>query len=180
MADERTTQNAQQPRIRRRNRIISSCLECRRRKLKCDRGQPCVNCVKGSRQCHFIAPGFDAAAQARLAEVKEKMGILERSLEEDIVQRNGIPTGTFHSFNKSDTLLSREEAYSEEEDTKDLKSSEYATEDAVYYDDEEGDDEIVDLGIAMGKVRINERIGGLVRPKFSDEVSLAVPFVKLD
>ena len=30
------------PRIRRRNRMITSCLECRRRKLKCDKSHPCT------------------------------------------------------------------------------------------------------------------------------------------
>lgn len=59
----------------------------------------------------------------------------------------------------------------EQEDIKDLKSSAYATFDSAYYEDEEGDDDIVDLGIALGKVRITERIGGMVRPRFTDEVS---------
>src|SRR4051812_37097422 len=30
-----------QQKIRRRNRLITSCLECRRRKLKCDKTHPC-------------------------------------------------------------------------------------------------------------------------------------------
>lgn len=30
------------PRVRRRNRMITSCLECRRRKLKCDKSHPCL------------------------------------------------------------------------------------------------------------------------------------------
>jgi hypothetical protein len=168
---ERRTQTAQ-PRVHRRNRIISSCLECRRRKLKCDRGNPCTGCVKANRQCHFISPSFDAAAQARLAEVKEKMGILEKSLEEDIVRQNRAQTKS-STFPSVPDPLRQQEAYSEEEDEdiKDLRSSVFAREDAAYYEDEEGDDDIVDLGIALGKVRITERIGGLVRPKFSDEVS---------
>lgn len=99
------------------------------------------------------------------------MGILEKSLEEDIVRRKQAQTGSSTSPSVSDSL--RHEAYSEEEDedTKDLKTSVFAREDAAYYEDEEADDDIVDLGIALGKVRITERIGGLVRPKFSDEVS---------
>ena len=170
--DERKTQNAQ-PRVRRRNRIINSCLECRRRKLRCNKGQPCANCVKSSRQCHFISPSFDAAAQARLAEVKEKMGILERSLEEEVAQRNRTQASSL-SPQKSDAVSMEEKPSSEEEeqeDIKDLKSSAYATFDSAYYEDEEGDDDIVDLGIALGKVRITERIGGMVRPRFTDEVS---------
>ena len=167
-----TEQNTQQPqpRVRRRNRLITSCLECRRRKLKCDKRQPCANCTKISRQCVFIAPGLDADGQARLAEVKEKMGILERRLEEDIAR--GAPS----SSGVSSTLIKlpgQEASYSDQEDdeyTKDLDPSHLVTEDAAYYE-EEGNDDIVDLGIAMGKVRITDRIGGLVRPRFSEEVS---------
>ncbi|KAH6637584.1 hypothetical protein C7974DRAFT_422587 [Boeremia exigua] len=175
-ANERKTQNAQQ-RPRRRNRIISSCLECRRRKLKCDKGQPCANCVKVSRQCLFISPSFDAAAQARLAEVKEKMGILERSLEEDAAKRNRLQTTSLATASEPDLGSRLEETYSGDEEgdgTKYLISSEFTREDAAYYEDEEDDDNIVDLGIALGKVRITERIGGLVRPRFSDELGQAL------
>lgn len=69
----------EQPRIRRRNRLITSCLECRRRKLKCDKLQPCTNCTKFQRDCVFLAPALDPLGQAKLAEVKEKMGMLERT-----------------------------------------------------------------------------------------------------
>ena len=33
-----------------------SCLTCRQRKVKCDRHNPCSNCVKAARQCSFIPP----------------------------------------------------------------------------------------------------------------------------
>jgi Fungal Zn(2)-Cys(6) binuclear cluster domain len=33
-----------------------SCLICRRRKVKCDRRNPCSNCVKAAQQCSFLAP----------------------------------------------------------------------------------------------------------------------------
>jgi hypothetical protein len=158
-----------QPRVRRRNRLITSCLECRRRKLKCDKGQPCSNCTKISRQCVFIAPGLDADAQARLTEVKEKMGILERSLEEDVARRTQSRNSTGL---QPSTLPGQEESYSDqedEEDTKDLDPTHLALEDALYHE-EEGNDDMVDLGIAMGRVRITERVGGLVRPKLSEEV----------
>lgn len=128
-----------------------------------------------------MSPNFDPAAQARLAEVKEKMGILERSLEEDVAQHNRLQAGPPHAVGQSGTILGQGSHYSEdeeEEDTGDLRSSEYAREDAAYYEDDEGDDELVDLGIALGKLRITERIGGLVRPKFSDEVSLRECFIR--
>lgn len=51
--------SASTPRIRRRNRMITSCLECRRRKLKCNKSHPCTNCVKFARDCVFLAPALD-------------------------------------------------------------------------------------------------------------------------
>lgn len=33
-----------------------SCLICRQRKVKCDRLDPCSNCVKAEAECSFIAP----------------------------------------------------------------------------------------------------------------------------
>jgi hypothetical protein len=33
-----------------------SCLACRQRKVKCDRRNPCSNCIKAAKQCSFIPP----------------------------------------------------------------------------------------------------------------------------
>ncbi|KAJ4365785.1 hypothetical protein N0V83_008406 [Neocucurbitaria cava] len=101
------------------------------------------------------------------------MGILERSLEEGIARKSQVSTGASSAPLQ---LPGQEESYSdqeEEEDTKDLDPSHLATEDAAYYEGEDNDD-VVDLGIAMGKVRITERIGGLVRPRFSEELAQAL------
>lgn len=38
---------------RKRRRPALSCLECRRRKIKCDRSQPCAHCVSSRSQCTF-------------------------------------------------------------------------------------------------------------------------------
>src|ERR1700753_1973561 len=83
--------------IRRRNRLITSCLECRRRKLKCDKSHPCSNCTKFTRDCVFLAPALDPASQLKLAEIKEKMGTLERTLEEDVARRALGERGDSHS-----------------------------------------------------------------------------------
>lgn len=34
-----------------------NCLNCRRRKVRCDRGHPCSSCVKGQRDCVFPIAG---------------------------------------------------------------------------------------------------------------------------
>ncbi|KAH7095149.1 hypothetical protein FB567DRAFT_21456 [Paraphoma chrysanthemicola] len=165
-------------RVRRRNRQITSCLECRRRKLKCDKGSPCLNCTKNARQCVFIASGLDSDAQRKLAEVKEKMGMLERSLENDVARVNRSRSGDGSEPLRPSKLPGQERSYSdqeEDEDTRDLPPSHFATEDAAYFDDyANDDDDVVDLGIAMGRVRVTERVGGLVRPRFSEELAQAL------
>lgn len=41
-----------------RPRPVKSCTECRKRKLRCDRGSPCVQCHKSQRDCRYASdPG---------------------------------------------------------------------------------------------------------------------------
>ncbi len=61
------------------------------------------------------------------------------------------------------------------EDEKDLEPTPLAVVDAAYDVDGGGeDDDLLDLGILMGKMRITERIGGFFRPKISQEVRIAM------
>lgn len=46
-----------------------------------------------------------------------------------------------------------------------------AVEDAAYEEIDGDDDEFLDLGVSLGKMRINERLGGFFRPRISQEVS---------
>jgi hypothetical protein len=39
--------------LRRRRRPALSCFECRRRKIKCDRNDPCAHCVSTRTQCNY-------------------------------------------------------------------------------------------------------------------------------
>ncbi|KAF4549787.1 Fungal specific transcription factor domain-containing protein 18 [Elsinoe fawcettii] len=152
------------PRIRRRNRVIASCLECRRRKLKCDKSAPCSNCAKFRRDCLYLAPALDSVSQQKLAEIKDKMGSLEQSLERDVVRQN--------SSDKIKTKVeidSDEEDLPEYEDEKDLEPTPFASLDNVYEDD--ADDDLMDLGVQLGKMRVSERIGGFVRPKMAEELT---------
>jgi hypothetical protein len=102
------------------------------------------------------------------------MGMLERTLEEDVARRGSSKTPSGSGMYDTPTLPGlHDESPSDQEDdeeTKDLVSHPMATEDAAYYEDE-GNDDIIDLGIQMGKMRVTERIGGFVRPRFSEEVS---------
>ena len=149
--------------------MITSCLECRRRKLKCNKSHPCTNCVKFTRDCVFLAPALDQASQLKLTEIKEKVGSLERLLERDVAKNS--TASTLVSSNHERALPDDEEDdLPANEDEKDLEPTPLAVVDAAYEVDGE-DDDLLDLGIQLGKMRITERIGGFFRPKISQEVS---------
>ncbi|TVY39117.1 Bikaverin cluster transcription factor [Lachnellula occidentalis] len=158
--------NSATPRIRRRNRMITSCLECRRRKLKCNKSHPCTNCVKFNRDCMFLAPALDQASQLKLTEIKEKVGSLERLLERDAAKSATQSHDRALPDDADDDLPANE-------DERDLEPTPLAVPDAAYGEDGD-DDELLDLGIQMGKMRITERIGGFFRPKISEELQYTV------
>uniref|UniRef100_A0A093VTI3 Putative transcriptional regulatory protein n=1 Tax=Talaromyces marneffei PM1 TaxID=1077442 RepID=A0A093VTI3_TALMA len=147
--------DANASRIRRRNRMITSCLECRRRKLKCDRLHPCTNCSKGKRDCVFLAPSLDSATRLKLAELKERMGTLERSLEKEVSQPSQIAEGELHVGSKPS---GSESPAPGPEDEFSLQPTRLALMDVTYED--EADDVMVDLGIQVGNMRVTDRLGG--------------------
>ena len=152
--------------------MITSCLECRRRKLKCDKLHPCTNCNKFSRDCMFLAPALDSISQQKLNEIKDKMGTLERTLEEDVA-RHGPSKSKSHQPRKTSIDLPGEASSSDSdgpvpEDEKSLEPTPLAVVDASFEDD--ANDDVLDLGIRIGKMRMTERLGGYFRPKMSEEL----------
>ncbi|KAI8153633.1 Bikaverin cluster transcription factor bik5 [Colletotrichum sp. SAR 10_70] len=147
--------------IRRRMRMITSCLECRRRKLKCNKSQPCVNCMKFSRDCVYLSPKLDEASQLRLTEIKEKVGSLERQLERDVAK-------TTSRAAQQQAILADdvEDEFAEE---RDLEPTDMTALDVTYDEDADGTDDLIDLGVQVGRMRITERIGGLSRPRIAEE-----------
>ena len=144
------------PKTRRRNRIITSCLECRRRKLKCDKKYPCDHCHKANRDCVFLAPARDQASQQRINLLKDNIEQIEKELE----------SGHHDNAEDADWIIS---AQTTQPSTKSqggpvhprdeiLEPTPLAV-DAVAYEDDE-DDMLDDLGIQLGKMRVTERIGG--------------------
>lgn len=151
--------------IRRRMRMITSCLECRRRKLKCNKSNPCINCLKFSRDCLYLGPKLDEASQLRLTEIKEKVGSLERQLERDVAKSGS------RGFYQQRILADDVEGEFDEE--RDLEITPMVALDLTYEDDANGMDDVMDLGVQVGKMRLTEKIGGLNRPRISEEVSLS-------
>ena len=157
--------------------MITSCLECRRRKLKCNKSHPCTNCMKFSWDCVFLAPALDQASQLKLTEIKEKVGSLERLLERDVAKSSAGGLGGVGSPPPSQDRALPDDAEDDlpaNEDEKDLEPTPLATVDAAYGDDGD-DDDLLDLGIQLGRMRITERIGGFFRPKIAQEVCHPLP-----
>lgn len=164
--------------IRRRNRIITSCLECRRRKLKCDKNHPCANCSKAHRSCVYITTANNEASQIKLTKIKEKVGSLERMLERDVL-RGKLEDNGVDSFDRSeddeDEQAGEDEGPTPEEERK-LEPTPLAISDAIYEGDVDTD--IFDLGVQLGKMRVTERIGGYFRPKLAEEVRISAALEK--
>lgn len=99
----------------------------------------------------------------RLTEIKEKMGSLERVLEHDVARKAEMQRPW-----KAEREGDRIDFAPEPEDEKDLEPTPLALTDAVY--DDEADDDLADLGFAMGRMRLSDRIGGFFRPKMTEEV----------
>lgn len=153
--------------IRRRMRVITSCLECRRRKLKCNKNNPCENCVKFSRECIYLSSKLDEASQIRLTEIKEKVGSLERSLERDVA-KFGPSKGRRHQRFVVDEI-----EYETPEELDPWPSDVVSGDMAYDHDNAEGVEEPPDLGVKIGRMRMTHRIGGFSRPRISEEVSKA-------
>jgi hypothetical protein len=91
-----------------------------------------------------------------LTQIKEQMGSLERVLEQDVARRATAAAGAEVPM---------------PEDEKDLEPSPLATVDAFFDDDVGNESELFDLGIALGRLRLTDRLGGYFRPQLADEVS---------
>ncbi|EPE03968.1 fungal specific transcription factor domain-containing protein [Ophiostoma piceae UAMH 11346] len=162
--------------VKRRMRGITSCLECRRRKMKCGRTQPCDHCHKSGRVCIYLGDRLDPDSQGKITEIKEKVSSLELQLQKSVVhQRIG-----------SGLLGSEVPAYSLDPAESGLEISHMVTSDLIYdnagddndLDDDEDDDEatndMIDLGFKVGRMRMTERIGGLNRPRLAEEINVAL------
>mgnify|MGYP003816708097 CR=1 FL=1 len=239
--------------IRRRMRMIQSCLECRRRKLKCSKASPCYNCERFGRGCVYI-DHLSELGQKRLTEVKEQVGSIERQLEREVAVAavaarsccgvvgysigSGQNSANGNSLQKprrrrggsddGDSDGDEEEPEGEADgkgadqgagaggekgkgiskghsarchhsrrrqrkgagivadevereyggDEGDLQITPMVALDLTYegYSDGSGTDDLIDLGIRVGRMRITERIGGLNRPRLSEEVCLCLIF----
>ncbi|KAL8754338.1 MAG: hypothetical protein Q9199_004409 [Rusavskia elegans] len=148
------TQHA--PKSRRRQRVINSCFECRRRKLRCSKTYPCYNCSRFSRNCLFVAFQHPQAPAAARAEAKSdgSASYPSRISDDDDARlyfpNAGAPSGP------SDGGGPPPEPISE------------VMLDAMF--DADAEDDLMDLGLQIGRLCITERLGGIFRPGLSSEL----------
>ncbi|KGO72767.1 Transcription factor, fungi [Penicillium italicum] len=154
---------------RRRNRVISSCLECRRRKMKCDRADPCGNCRTSKLQCIYIKSAVtDTELRRKLKEVKEAKDAIDGALRADFDNQPSNLKNESHRKRARQPEADPKHDSDTSDDGGYLEPTPLAVQDAAYADDV--DDETEDLGIKIGRMRLGERIGGLYRPKIADEI----------
>ncbi|KAF1983873.1 hypothetical protein K402DRAFT_423465 [Aulographum hederae CBS 113979] len=94
---------------RQRARAQLSCIFCRQGKLKCNRGHPCDQCIKRSREssCNFVAPPSRKKPNQKM---KDRIHHLE-SMVVDLMKnmpangQNSTPSDTRHSSNAGEDQL---------------------------------------------------------------------------
>ncbi|KAJ5534084.1 hypothetical protein N7527_000338 [Penicillium freii] len=132
-----------QQKARRRNRAIQSCLECRRRKIKCDR-----------------------ELRQKLTDMKEAKDAIDDTLR-------GHQPGSAQGGPRRKRTRKPEEPMNDDSETSTdsghLEPTPLAVQDAAYADEA---DDVEDLGFRIGRMRIGERIGGYYRPRIADEILL--------
>ncbi|KAF1824873.1 uncharacterized protein K489DRAFT_314473 [Dissoconium aciculare CBS 342.82] len=167
--------------VRRRNRPINSCFECRQRKIKCDRLATCSSCAALRVECLYLTPADNKVRRRKLAEMKDRMNALERNLEREVVSERLGSIKREASSTAGDPAGDEDGEFSNDEENA-LEPTPLAALDNVYENVYETNvnvnDELMDLGVQMGKMRISERIGGYIRPKLVDELYDSLADVK--
>ncbi|KAL8829777.1 MAG: hypothetical protein Q9170_006022 [Blastenia crenularia] len=139
--------NQHQPKYRRRQRVINSCFECRKRKMRCSKTYPCYNCSRFSRNCVFIA-FHDPEVRASMQGAKS-----DGSNEDDDVRLY------FPQAQTGGASPATGSGHTPEPDPEQMFDSLY---------DADAEDDLMDLGLQIGRLCISERIGGLFRPGFGE------------
>ncbi|KAJ6118237.1 hypothetical protein N7471_013704 [Penicillium samsonianum] len=85
-----------EPRPRRRRRIARSCTECRRRKIRCDRKDPCTHCVATQLRCTYKGYGDQPAPLLEATEEISDLSVLTPSSSRLVQQVGGGRSASGH------------------------------------------------------------------------------------
>ncbi|KAK1976457.1 fungal-specific transcription factor domain-containing protein [Colletotrichum cereale] len=101
-------------------RLERSCQLCHRRKVRCDKKQPCASCARGGFQCYYPPAGQPVrrVRKATIADVASRISDLEKTLVAGTVQRpaaasNFVSASAPHGKVAGDEVLVRKGASSQ-------------------------------------------------------------------
>lgn len=151
--------------VQRRRRQVLSCMPCRLRKVRCAHGKPCPECFLKKRECYYIPA--NEQGQMLLANYKDNAGQNEMTL------KNRITKGASASVDSSES-----DVLEDGEEEGGLQITPMVALDLTYDNYSDGND-LIDLGVRVGKMRITERIGGMNRPRISEEVCARAASISL-
>ena len=146
----------------RRGRAIRSCLECRRRKMRCNRSRPCQNCNRFCRDCVYHPfpewPSGAPTASREESSVRSPVQGGGRTFPSfDTNQNFGyVPPTPFnnHDYNYPPDTLAKNHRYYEVD----------------------ADDDALDVSLQIGRLSITEKLGGYFRPHIATQVSLVLSY----
>lgn len=134
----------------------------------------------------YLAPSLDPQSQQKLADIKDRMGTLEKTLARDVAKKPSVKSNGPGAVARGSSMFSEIKEESSDEDAGEaddlgfLVPSPLVSHDNVYQNGDDVDDELMDLGVQLGKMRITERVGGLVRPKLVQELTATLNEVTHD
>lgn len=140
----------------RRGRAIRSCLECRRRKMRCNRSRPCQNCNRFCRDCVYLAfPEWPSGASTTASKevLSQNPGhSRDRAFPpSDSSQQNAIVQHVpfaHHGLGYDSNTMVKQESY-----------------------DDDIDSQPSDQGLQIGKLSITEQTNGTFEPHLASQVS---------
>ena len=134
----------------RRGRAIRSCLECRRRKMRCNRSRPCQNCNRFCRECVYLPfPEWPPGASI--------------NTNGEANSQSPTPAGgrTIPSFVSNQ--------YTGRTQTSPFTHNDHGWHDELY--DNDADDQHLDMVLQVGRLSITEKLSGFFRPHVASQVS---------
>lgn len=144
--------------VRKRNRVPLSCYPCRTRKLKCDRSQPCSNCVKregnGAASCSYAAPINRKKSQASSDQSPDDM-------QNRIDRLEGLVLSLMHNGGNVDPASAAAAGQSASQSVADSSSSKHRgsqQEEAIMVDDD-GSDVDENLAKSLGFLKMDKEKG---------------------
>lgn len=149
----------------RRGRAIRSCLECRRRKMRCNRSRPCQNCNRFCRDCvYYSFPEWPSGASINV-KVEGRSQSPDQGVGRALPSFN--PNQHPNLIQPSPFTHHHHHHHGYHPDT----FAKHAEHDGL--DDIDADSHSLHVGLQIGRLGITEKINGFLRPDVATQVSIS-------